>query len=173
MDYRLKNQQGHYYIVTTSSPSEDNPIYKNFTMCNAHLQEMKKDAQEREDAGIVGDMSEGEMPVDYYDFVPNEYVMENALKSLLWFERNYKCSGICNPGLFYYSLDLSESVPEDACLLFLKTEIGDSLTFLGVTSIICGVLMCLVFVFQYMLWCPPDEESGDSKNNRHPRHNTN
>lgn len=98
--------------------------------------------------------------------MPNVVVMEAATAALTYFEAKYTCSGFCNPGLFYYSLDLTEGIPTTSCLIYLKTEIGDSLTYLGVTSIICGVLMCLVFAFQYMLWFPVEDESGDYRNNR-------
>jgi len=99
-------------------------------------------------------------------------VMAGSIRALTWFENAYTCSGFCNPGLFYYSLDLDEGPPKDACLIHLKREIGDSLTYLGVCSIICGVLMCLVFSFQYMLWCPVEEEaSGGSGNNRRKYNN--
>lgn len=72
---------------------------------------------------------------------------------LEWFEKKYTCSGICSPGLFYYSLDVSEGIPDTSCLLHLKSEITDSLTGIGVCAIICGILMCLTSLVQYSLWC--------------------
>jgi hypothetical protein len=39
-----------------------------------------------------------------------------SAKIILFFEGKYSCSGICFPGLFYFSLDLSVGVPEKPCL---------------------------------------------------------
>ena len=91
--------------------------------------------------------------------MPDEVVQKTAIKGLEYFEKKYTCSGFCNTGLFFYSLDVAKGIPEDSCLIYLKAEINDSLLYLGIASIVCGILMCLVFVVQYALWCPYGDES--------------
>jgi len=88
----------------------------------------------------------------YYD-VPEGKDIETAISLLSFFERKYVCSGICTPALFYYSLSLEKGIPTDTCLSYLKEEIGDSLTYLGVASVVTGVVILLIFIFQYALWC--------------------
>lgn len=78
--------------------------------------------------------------------------MDLGLKIISFFEGKYKCSGFCNPGLFFYSLDLSIGVPKEGCLQHLKSEIGNTMTYIGVTAIIIGILMLFVFCAQYALW---------------------
>lgn len=79
--------------------------------------------------------------------------LEVAMKVIGFFEKKYTCSGFCNPGLFFNSLDLSVGIPSEGCLQHLKAEIGNTMTYIGVTAIIIGILMCFVFVAQYSLWC--------------------
>ena len=65
---------------------------------------------------------------------------------LNFFEKKYACSGICNPALFYYSLPISVGAPQIPCLVYLRAEIGDSLIYLGIVSILGGIIMGLI-------WC--------------------
>jgi hypothetical protein len=78
---------------------------------------------------------------------------------LNYFEQKYTCSGICSPALFYYSLPLTEGVPSATCLSFLKEEIGSSLTYLGVASIVVGIVILLIFICQYALWCKYEDKT--------------
>jgi len=68
------------------------------------------------------------------------------LKILEFFEQKYACSGICNPALYYYSIPISKGAPTTPCLVFLRKEIGDSLIYLGVVSVLGGIIMGLI-------WC--------------------
>ena len=43
-------------------------------------------------------------------------------------------------------------MPDKICLIFLKQEIGSSLIYLGIVSIVGGVIMALIWCFQYALW---------------------
>jgi len=81
-----------------------------------------------------------------YSFVPSGPAVETGLKMLAYFESKYECSGICNTSLFYYELDLSEGIPKTTCLAHVKEEIEGSLTYLGVTSLIIGVICLLIWV---------------------------
>jgi len=78
--------------------------------------------------------------------VPSGISIETGIKVLNYFENKYQCSGICTPSLFFYGLNLSEGIPTVTCLNYVKEEIGDSLQYLGVTAIVCGVLMFFVWI---------------------------
>ena len=79
---------------------------------------------------------------------------------LTFFEQKYACSGICNPALFYYSLSTSVGAPSIPCLVYLRSEIGDSLIYLGIVSILGGIIMGLIWCCQYAMWrkYPDDDE---------------
>jgi len=84
--------------------------------------------------------------------VPKDSQIATGLKILSYFENKYSCSGVCSPGLFYYSLDLSAGIPKEKCLAQLNNEIGSSITYLGITGLVTGALMFLIWIFQYCLW---------------------
>ena len=69
-----------------------------------------------------------------------------------YFEQKYACSGICNSAMFFYSLGTDVGVPQQTCLVGVKEEIGNNLTFLGVTSIIASLLVLVLWILQYALW---------------------
>ena len=45
---------------------------------------------------------------------------KTAVSFMSYFEKKYKCSGICNPAYWYYSLNISEGIPVKNCLIYLK-----------------------------------------------------
>jgi hypothetical protein len=49
-------------------------------------------------------------------------------------------------------------MPTQICLIFLKTEIGSSLIYLGIVSLIGGFLMSLIWCCQYALWKTYDDD---------------
>ena len=69
-----------------------------------------------------------------------------------YFENEYKCSGICESAIFYYALEITEGKPEQVCLLFLKDEVQNNLSYMGIASIVAGLVMLFTFIFQYCLW---------------------
>ena len=69
-----------------------------------------------------------------------------------YFEDLYQCSGICESPLFFYSLPLSEGKPDQVCLLHLKDEVQNNLSYMGIASIFAGLVMMFTFIFQYCLW---------------------
>lgn len=151
--------------------------YNKFSDCNEYMQEQKEydemnSATDRRLQRTTGPTSAviSDTNMDYDD-VPTGEIVENGFELLKYFESKYVCSGICTPSLFYYSLELETGIPNSSCLTYLKDEIGDSMTYLGVTSLIVGILMCLVFAAQYMLWCkyedpdaPKSELYGNNRN---------
>jgi hypothetical protein len=84
--------------------------------------------------------------------MPSESTISTGIAILTYFESKYTCSGICRPGLFYYSLTLDKSFPTTNCLGYLKQEIGNNMAYLGITSIVVGGLLFFIWIFQYCLW---------------------
>lgn len=76
----------------------------------------------------------------------------SAMALMSYFESKYTCSGICNPALWYYSLNLSVGIPTKNCLIYLKQEVGDHLVYLGITSLVTGFILFFVWICQYCLW---------------------
>ena len=70
---------------------------------------------------------------------------------------------MCNSALFYFSLRLSAGVPSQTCLGSMKKHIGSNLTYLGITSVVTGVVMFGVWIMQFALWWDYDEDDIDEK----------
>ena len=77
----------------------------------------------------------------------------NAATSFLeYFEEAFACSGICEIFLFYWTRPLSDGIPKSTCLTYLKREIGNNLTYMGVIALIAGIITWFSFLVQYCLW---------------------
>lgn len=137
----LVDAKGRFRVVTTDLGEK----YNNFIGCNDLLQKRYGD-----------DDSEYPNPNDIE--VPSGAAMSTSIAIISYFEAKYTCSGICTPSLFFTSLNLEKGVPSTTCLTYLKTEIGDSMTYLGVTAVVCGIIMFLIWIAQYALWRKYEEE---------------
>lgn len=78
--------------------------------------------------------------------IPKGTMIDTAIKIISYFESKYTCSGICKPALFYYTLNLNAGVPSTTCLTYFKTEIGSSLSYLGITAIVTGGVMFFIWI---------------------------
>ena len=97
--------------------------------------------------------------------IPKGVSIDTGIKILTYFENKYACSGVCTPALFYYSLQLNQGVPSDTCLAYMKQEIGDSMSYLGITAIATGITMFLIWICQYSLWRKYDDDQDfDNRN---------
>jgi len=144
----LKDSRGNIRLITTSTGEK----YKNFTECNDILQKRYGD-----------DDSNYTNPNNIE--VPYGPAMSTSISIISYFEAKYTCSGICTTSLFYTSLDLEKGVPSTTCLTYLKTEIGDSMQYLGVTAVVAGLIMFLIWIAQYALWRKyEDEQHFDNRN---------
>jgi hypothetical protein len=77
---------------------------------------------------------------------------------MTYMEEKYACSGICDHTLFWVSKPLTEGRPMENCLEGMKQEVRGNVLYVGVTALLCGIFMFLVWVFQYCLWRSfPDE----------------
>ena len=64
-----------------------------------------------------------------------------------YFETTYQCSGICESAIFFYALEVIEGKPDKVCLMFLKEEVQSNLSYMGVASIVAGLVMLFTFIF--------------------------
>ena len=78
--------------------------------------------------------------------------MQNAMKLIGYFEENFTCSGVCEPSLFYFTLPLADGPPTTTCLSHMKGVIANNLTYMGMVSTLCGLLMLFTWLCQYCLW---------------------
>ena len=146
----VKDSNGNFRIVSSATDT-----FNSFTLCNTELQRKKADEQKYNEENPNGPVSEK------YKDVPSGTAIDTGLKVITYFEQKYKCSGICSPFLFYYSQSLSEGIPSSSCLTHAKSEIGDSLTYLGAATLVIGVICMLIWVCQYALWCKYEDEEDD------------
>jgi hypothetical protein len=65
---------------------------------------------------------------------------------LLYFEKDFKCSGVCEKPLFFYSLPLSEGMPKDPCLKKLKGAFTSNIGAIGVVSLIAGIFTSISWI---------------------------
>ena len=86
-----------------------------------------------------------------YSGIPDGLDQDDRNQILSFFERKYTCSGVCTPGLFYFSLDLSKGVPKTTCLAYAKEEIGSSLLYSGIAAIICGIFLFILSLCNFAL----------------------
>lgn len=90
---------------------------------------------------------------DEADDTERDYSAEEiAVKTISFFENKYSCAGICTAPLFYASRGLDAGIPVEPCLGMVQREIADSSLYLGITSLIIGILMFITWVMQYCLW---------------------
>lgn len=84
--------------------------------------------------------------------------MKGYFSLFAYLEPKYQCSGICNPSLFWYTLDLAENaVPTARCVLDIKQEVSGAFLPIGTACFVSGVIMSLIWLFQYAMWCKYDE----------------
>jgi len=83
--------------------------------------------------------------------------MNGMIRTMKSMEKRAACSGVCNPGLFWYTLDVTTGPPTSSCLSFITGSISDRFAPVGLAGIVSGLIMFLVWLFQYFLWCKYDE----------------
>lgn len=155
----MQDSDGNYRLVTrlNATYSESNPLFYDFVTCTESLS-ARKDAWERANPD-----AEDENKENPYEFVPTGTTVETGIATIAYLENKYTCSGICKTPLFFFSLELMKGIPKETCLSHLKSEIGDSMTYLGITSLAVGLIMMLIWVCQYSLWCKYEDEDDQIK----------
>merc|ERR1712048_778274 len=76
-------------------------------------------------------------------------VTEEQKKFVEFLEKEYKCSGLCEPAMFYITVDTMEGRPQNTCALGLIESIADQLTLFGYTLFFTGVIMFIVFCLMW------------------------
>ena len=76
------------------------------------------------------------------------------MRYIKYIEDTYKCSGVCEQSLFYFSLPLSEGPPENLCFKDVWTDVQTLLLWIGVGPMIAGILIflsycCMLPIFSY------------------------
>ena len=74
------------------------------------------------------------------------------MKFLDYFEKQFTCSGVCKTSMFYFTLKLEVGPPTTTCLTHMKEVISNNLTYMGMTSTVCGLIMIFTWICQYCLW---------------------
>jgi len=83
--------------------------------------------------------------------------MNSLIKVMTVMEPKFSCSGICNPGLFWFSLDVTTPPPGQNCISYLADAIGSKFAPVGLVSVASGIVMGLIWIFQFALWCKYDD----------------
>lgn len=69
-----------------------------------------------------------------------------------WFEDEFDCGGICVKSLFFWSKDLSAGPPSEACLKGMHDGLTSAFTGLSVCTLLAGIFLLFMFIWQYCLW---------------------
>ena len=115
--------------------------YSSFFRCFDDLKDGKRDTEQvsEEDVKKYEKMAQGK-----------EYQAGfNLVKS---FEKRFDCSGICDTQLFYYTRPMNKGPPTSTCILHMKNAIANNLTYMGMASTMCGLIMVFMWLCQYTLW---------------------
>jgi len=71
-------------------------------------------------------------------------------------EKKSGCSAMCRPGLFYFTKDIS-TAPRIGCISYVLNDASTGYTVPGTITIIASIVMFVIFLFQYCLWCEKKE----------------
>merc|ERR1712186_228402 len=82
----------------------------------------------------------------------NDEKYQKGIEFITFFEDNFTCSGVCSKALFYYTLPMDVGPPTATCLLYAKDMIASNLTYMGIASTLCGIILICVWFCQYLLW---------------------
>lgn len=77
---------------------------------------------------------------------------ENIKSLLTFFEATYNCAGVCEASLFAFSKPVTDGKPVRSCVIGLKDAMGTEFRGLGLVALLSGILLFIIFIFQYCLW---------------------
>ena len=107
----------------------------------------------------LGDWQSEKTFVDKY---MNNHVFD--IKTYQKYEDRYNCSGLCRPGLFYFSNPVVYGPPKDTCLKRLIYHVQqDAGPFASICQV-TGVVTLIVTLLQFCLFHRPLPESEDDPN---------
>lgn len=76
-------------------------------------------------------------------------------------EKTFECSGMCEPGLFYFGKELHHGPPKHTCFLKFKDSLHSVAGTFAANLILCGVIALLATFAHFCLYArpkPPQEE---------------
>lgn len=79
------------------------------------------------------------------------------------FEDDYNCSGICKPGLFYFSNPINFGPPEKTCFKEFIDEVNFRAHPFAVVSIVAGCITFLMTLLHFCLYCRPEREKDEEQ----------
>jgi len=83
--------------------------------------------------------------------------VRGILKVMSSMENRFSCSGICQPGVFWYTKEVGTPIATQNCISYVQSEVGEKYTPVGFASVASGIIMSLIWLFQYALWCKFDD----------------
>jgi hypothetical protein len=90
---------------------------------------------------------------DSSKFTDDQDVVDQDIIDLVnYLEGEYKCSGVCDPGYFYWTLGLSSGIPTTTCVSVLEDNLGNAGRAFGVLLFLTTAIMIGMLLVQYVLW---------------------
>lgn len=68
-------------------------------------------------------------------------------------ESEFKCSGVCNPGPFYWFADLWQGPPTNNCLVGIKNAFKTKPTAVGILLLVTFLLTIVTWITQFSMCC--------------------
>lgn len=72
------------------------------------------------------------------------------------FENQSSCSGWCTPALFWFTKEIG-TMPTKACIKAIGASAGSGFAIPGFITIVASLIMLVIWLFQYFLWCEKKE----------------
>jgi len=72
------------------------------------------------------------------------------------FENQSSCSGWCTPALFWFTKEIGTQ-PIDSCIKAIGASAGSGFAIPGFITIVASLIMLVIWLFQYCLWCEKKE----------------
>jgi len=81
-----------------------------------------------------------------------QVVTQDTIDLVSYLELEFTCSGVCEPGLFYWTLPLSEGIPTTTCVSVLQDNLGNAGRAFGFLLTLTTIIMIGMLLVQYILW---------------------
>lgn len=91
----------------------------------------------------------------FYQFAKNFREQGDFTEIKEWiefFEDEYECAGICEVALFNWIQPVAEGIPTKSCVTSVKEDLEASFMGLGISTLVTGGLLFLIWLCQYCMW---------------------
>lgn len=135
-----QNSENLYRMVFDATDAKK---VDNFNECWKILEEKSSTAKAASDEKVTSYLSSGQ-----------DKAQRMSLSLARFIQNKFDCSGICETSLFYWGRSIQKGTPlnGETCLNYLKEEIANNLTYMGIVSVIVSLVMLILFFAQYALW---------------------